>query len=161
MAKRKGTKEEAKGPRGIDNRRARHDYEFLETHEAGIALAGAEVKSLWLGRVNLSDAYCKIEGGELWLVSLDVEPYEHASRFQPERRRDRKLLMHRREIDLLARKVREKGLTLLPSRIYFKNGKVKIQVALARGKREYDKRQQIAEREKRLEIERLRSGRDG
>jgi len=159
MAKKRPSQSEPKGPRSIDNRRARHDYEFLETHEAGVALAGAEVKSVWLGRVNLTDAFCKIEGGEIWLSSLDIEPYEHASRFQPERRRDRKLLMHRKEIDLLARKVREKGLTLIPSRIYFKGGRVKVQIALARGKREYDKRRQIAEKEKRLEIERMRSQR--
>lgn len=159
MGKKSQAKEEPRTPRTIENRRARHDYDFLETHEAGIVLEGAEVKSLWLGRVNLTDAFCKIEGDELWIVSLDIEPYEHATRFQPERRRTRKLLMHRKEIDLLHRKVREKGLTLLPSRLYFKNGKVKVQVALARGRREYDKRQQIAEKEKRLEIERMRSER--
>lgn len=160
MAKKDAAKKEPKEPRSIDNRRARHDYEFIETHEAGVALVGSEVKSIFLGRVNLTDAFCKIESGELWLVNLDVEPYSHASAFQPNRRRDRKLLMHRREIDLLSRKVREKGFTLLPSRIYFKGGRVKVQVALAKGKREYDKRQQIAEKEKRLEIERLRSSRD-
>ena len=157
MGKKAAPKDVLKEPRAIDNRRARHDYEFLETHEAGIALVGAEVKSVWLGRVNLRDAYCKVEGGELWLASLDIEPYAHAASFRPDRRRDRKLLMHRREISLLERKVREKGVALIPARMYFKNGKVKVLVALARGKREYDKRRQIEERERRAEVESARS----
>ncbi len=144
-------------PRAIENRRARHNYEFLETHEAGIVLAGSEVKSVWLGRVNMIDAYCQVRGSELWVVNLDIEPYSHASRFQLERRRERKLLMHRREIDLLDRKSNEKGLALIPSRMYFKNGKAKIAVSLARGKREYDKRQQIAKKDSQREIEQARS----
>jgi SsrA-binding protein len=142
-------------PRSVENRRARHDYEFLETHEAGIALAGSEVKSVWLGRVNLTDSYCRVENGELWLKSLDIEPYKHASAFQLDRRRDRKLLMKRKEIDTLDRKVSEKGLALIPVRVYFKNGRVKVQIALAKGKREYDKRKQIEEKERRREMDRV------
>lgn len=157
MAKNKAAKTESSGPRTIVNRRAKFDYEFLDRVEAGIVLAGSEVKSVFLGRVNLTDAFCRIHEGELWIVGLDIEPYSHATSYQPERRRDRKLLMHRKEIDQLARKSQEKGLSLIPSAVYFKNGKVKVEVALARGKRQYDKRQQIAKDEQRREVERARS----
>jgi SsrA-binding protein len=154
MAK-KGAKEN-KAPATIQNRRARYDYHFLESHEAGIVLAGSEVKSIYLGRAHLTDAYCRILGGELYLVNLDIEPYEKAANFQPERRRDRKLLMHRKEINLLERKTQEKGLALIPSRIYFKNGRVKVEIALARGKAQYDKRDKIAKDEARREVQRAR-----
>ena len=157
MSKKKAAPSEPKAPRTILNRRARYDYEFVFQHEAGVALVGSEVKSVFLGRVNMTDAYCQIRDGELWLVNLDVEPYAHASHFQPERRRDRKLLMHRKEIDLLLRRSQEKGFALIPSAIYFKNGKVKVEVALAKGKRQYDKRDQIAKDEQRREAERARS----
>lgn len=157
MAKSKAKEKDASGPRPLENRRARYDYEFVETFEAGIALVGAEVKSIFRGKANMTDAYCKVDGGELWLYELDIEPYDHSSAFTPPRRRPRKLLMHRKEIDLLDRKSSEKGLALIPSRIYFKNGKVKVQVALGRGKREYDKRESIAKREERREVERARA----
>ena len=157
MAKKKDAAKQTPGPRTIVNRRARYDYEFLSTFEAGVALAGSEVKSVFLGRVNMTDAYCQVRQGEIWLSNLDIEPYSHASHFQPDRRRERKLLMHRKEIDLLERKSLEKGLALIPSAIYFKNGKVKVEVALARGKRKYDKREQIAKDEQRRESERVRS----
>lgn len=161
MARKKPPTQPSKSePKVIQNRRARFDYEFLETHEAGIALAGSEAKSLWQGKVNLTDAYCEVRDGELWLVGLDIEPYAHAGPFALERRRDRKLLMHRKEIDRLAAKAKEKGLALLPVSLYFKNGRFKASIALARGKRQYDKREQIAEREKRREIERVRSHKD-
>jgi SsrA-binding protein len=158
MAK-KGAAKENKAPASIQNRRARYDYHFIETYEAGIALAGSEVKSLYLGRAHLTDAYCKVSGGELFLVNLDVEPYEKATHFQPERRRERKLLMHRREINSLERKSLEKGLSLIPSRIYFKGGKVKVEIALAKGKAQYDKREKVSKEEVRREVERVRSGR--
>jgi SsrA-binding protein len=158
MAK-KGAAKESKAPATIQNRRARYDYHFLETHEAGIALAGAEVKSIYLGRAHLTDAFCKIINGEIFIINLDIEPYEKAVHFQPERRRDRKLLMHRKEIDTLDRKSLEKGLTIIPSKIYFKNGKVKVEIALARGKAQYDKRDKIAKDEERQDRERVRSGR--
>src|SRR5437016_2414250 len=106
MAK-KGAAKENRAPASIQNRRARYDYHFLETFEAGIALAGSEVKSLYLGRAHLTDAYCKVVDGELFLANLDIEPYEKAAHFQPERRRDRKLLMHRKEIDTIERKSQE------------------------------------------------------
>jgi SsrA-binding protein len=154
MAKKKAQKEA--GPRQIQNRRVRYDFEILDTYEAGMALVGAEVKSIYLGRANLTDAYAQVRGSEMFLVNLDVEPYEHAHNFQPERRRDRKLLLHRKEIDLIARKSQEKGLTLVPTRLYFRNGKVKVEIALARGRKEYDKREQIAQKEERREVERAR-----
>jgi SsrA-binding protein len=160
MAK-KGAAKESKAPATIQNRRARFDYHFLETHEAGIVLAGSEVKSLYLGRAHLTDAYCRIAGDELWLMNFDVEPYEKATNFQPERRRDRKLLMHRKEINLLERKSQEKGLAIIPSRVYFKNGRVKVEIALARGKAEYDKRDKIAKDEARREVDRAIRNRYG
>ncbi len=155
MAK-KGAAKESRAPASINNRRARFDYHFLDTFEAGIVLAGSEVKSLFLGRAHLTDAFCKVSDGELFLINLDIEPYEKAANFQPERRRDRKLLMHRREINNLDRKSMEKGLTIIPSRIYFKNGKVKVEIALARGKAQYDKRDKIAKDDARREVERAR-----
>jgi SsrA-binding protein len=157
MPKKKTAEPESESPKRILNRRARYDYEFVSTHEAGISLAGSEVKSIFLGRANLTDAYAKVQNGELWLVNLDIEPYSHASAFQHERRRDRKLLMHKKEIELLQRRSQEKGLALVPSAMYFKNGKVKVELALARGKRQYDKREQIAKDEQRREQERARS----
>src|SRR5688572_25940382 len=156
MAKSKASEKEQEGPRVLQNRRARYDYEIVDTSEAGIALVGSEVKSLWLGRANIADAYCQVQNGELWLINMDVEPYEHSSHFQHERRRDRKLLMHRKEIDTLARKSQEKGLALVPTRVYFKNGRVKVEVGLGRGKRAYDKRDQIAKDDARREVERVR-----
>jgi len=158
MAK-KGAPKENRAPASIQNRRARYDYHFLETYEAGVALSGSEVKSLYLGRAHLSDSFCKIVDGELFLINLDVEPYDKAAHFQPERRRDRKLLMHRKEIDLLERKSLEKGISLIPSRIYFKHGRVKVEIALARGKAQYDKREKIAKDEARREVERARTQR--
>ena len=159
MAKKKASGAAQEGPRGVQNRRARYDYEFLDTVEAGVVLAGAEVKSVYLGNAHLTDAYCIFRDGELWLINMDIEPYTHASHSQPERRRDRKLLLHRRELNTLERKSLEKGLALIPSRAYFVRGKVKIEVALARGKRQYDKRRQIAKDETRREAERVQRGR--
>jgi SsrA-binding protein len=147
------------GPKTIQNRKARYDYELLQTFEAGIALAGAEVKSVFGGRANLTDAYCDGKNGELWITNLDIEPYEHTSHFQPERRRDRKLLLHRKEIDLILRRSQEKGLTVVPTKIYFNHGKVKVEIALARGKKSYDKRDQIAKDDIRREVERARTER--
>lgn len=145
-------------PRNIVNRRARYDYELLEHWEAGIALVGSEVKSVWLGRVNMTDAYCLVRGGEIWLLELDIEPYDHSSHYRPERRRERKLLMHRKEIDTIDRKSMEKGLAIVPTRLYFNHGKVKVEVSLGRGKRQYDKRVQLAKDDTRREADRVRKG---
>jgi SsrA-binding protein len=158
MAKKGKGSEQPKGPATIQNRKARHDYEILDSYEAGIALVGSEVKSVFLGRVNLTDAFCQIKDGEMWLLNMDVEPYTHSVHYLPDRRRERKLLLHRKEINLIERKSQEKGLTLIPMKVYFKNGKVKVEVTMARGRREYDKRDKIAAKESRRETERVRSG---
>lgn len=159
MAAKQPKSTEVHAPKVISNRKARHDYDLLQTFEAGIALEGAEVKSIWLGRANLTDAYCQSKGSELWLLNLDVEPYEHSAHFQPERRRERKLLLHRKEIELISRRSQEKGLTIIPTKVYFNHGKVKVEIALARGKKSYDKRDQIAKDDARREMERARSER--
>lgn len=159
MAK-KGNGKTNDAPRSIQNRRARYDYQILETLEAGLVLLGSEVKSIFLGNAHLTDAYCRVLNGEMWLMNMDIEPYEKSSVFAHERRRDRKLLLHRREIEVLDRKSREKGLTLVPTAAYFKNGKVKIEIGLGRGKANYDKRDKIAKDDARREVDRLRSGRE-
>jgi SsrA-binding protein len=130
------------------NRRARHEYDVLETFECGIALQGSEVKSLRAGRVSLADSYARVEGGEAWLLGVHVPPYEHASGFgahEPDRRR--KLLLHRDEIDELMGRTQQQSLTLVPLSIYFKEGRAKVELALARGRRLYDKRRAIANRD--------------
>jgi len=157
VAKKSGQKEAPKGPASIHNRRAHYDFEISETYEAGLVLVGSEVKSAYLGRVNLTDAFCRIIKGELWLIQADFEPYKFTTAYQPERRRDRKLLMHRKEIDTIERKSQEKGLSILALGMYFKNGKVKVKLGLGRGKKQYDKREQIKDKETRREQERARS----
>jgi SsrA-binding protein len=137
-----------------ENRRARHDYHFLERLEAGLALQGSEVKSLRLGQAMLQRAYADARDGELWLVGLHIPAYEQASAAAPDPDRDRKLLLHRRQIDQFSAKVAERGLTLVPTRLYFKNGRVKVELALARGKELRDKRRDIADRESKRRIER-------
>jgi SsrA-binding protein len=149
------------------NRRARHDYDILEVHEAGIALVGTEVKSLREGQIQLKDAYARPEGGELWLVGVHVSPYAQADGFgghDPERRR--KLLLHRDEIVELTSRVTQEALTLVPLSVYFKNGKAKVELGLARGRRHYDKRNAIAARDAQRDTDRAlairhREGGDG
>lgn len=155
MAK-KPKNEPSRGPATITNRRATFDYHVLDTFEAGMVLVGSEVKSLFLGRANLTDSYCRVVSEELWMLQCDVEPYVHSSVYQPERRRERKLLMKRREIDRLQRLVQEKGLALIPLKIYFKNGKAKVAIGLCEGKKQFDKRQAIADRETKREEARAR-----
>jgi SsrA-binding protein len=137
------------------NRRARHDYHIDEVIEAGIALTGTEIKSIREGRANLQDAYAVIENGEVWLIGLHISPFEQASEFfNHEPTRPRKLLLHRRQIDYLRRQAMQKGFTLIPLRITLRRGWAKVELALAKGKREYDKRESIAEREAQRRIER-------
>jgi len=155
-AKRQRTDAERGIRRVAQNRRARHDYEILETFECGLSLTGAEVKSLRAGHISLQDAYGRIEGGEAWLVGAHVAPYEYASgygRFEPDRAR--KLLLHREQLDELAGKVAQKSLTLVPLSVYFRDGRAKLELALARGRRQYDKRRAIAERDATREAERV------
>ena len=142
------------------NRKARYLYEILDTFEAGIALLGPEVKSLRAGNANLTDAYARIRDGEAFLVGVHISAYEQAGRANPDPRRERRLLLHKGEIRRLAGKVAEKGLTLIPLQIYFRDGRAKVELALARGKRQYDKREAIRTREEERALRRtLRRGR--
>jgi SsrA-binding protein len=129
------------------NRRARHDYEIEDTVEAGMALVGTEVKSCRASKVNMSDAYVRIENGEAWLVGCHIAPYSHGNRSNHDPTRARKLLLHRGEIERLHVKSAQEGRTLVPLRMYFKGGIAKIEIAVGRGKKLYDKRRDIAERE--------------
>jgi len=129
------------------NRRARYEYQIEETFEAGLVLLGSEVKSLRAGKANLKDAYARIAKRDVFLAKVHIGPYEQAGRQNHEPERERKLLLHRREIEKLRGKVRERGYTLIPLDLYFKNGRAKVTLALARGKRRYDKREAIAKRE--------------
>jgi SsrA-binding protein len=143
------------------NRRALHDYEILETVEAGIVLVGPEVKSLREGRANLSDSYAVLRRGEAFLVNAHVSPYDKAGRDNPEPRRERKLLMHRAELSRLGPKLAERGFTLVPLSLYFKAGRAKVELGLARGKKQYDKREALKKREQDREIARAkRASRD-
>ncbi len=142
-------KTEKKGPATIQNRRAGYDYEILETYEAGLVLVGSEVKSLYAGRANLGESFARIEDGEVFLYGMDIEPYEKTSAYVPDRRRTRKLLLNRNEIELLYRKATEKGLSIIPLRIYFKERKAKVLIGIARGKKSYDKRDSIKEKDER------------
>jgi len=137
------------------NRKARHDYEILETQEAGIALRGTEVKSLREGRANLKDSYAAVRAGEVWLFALHISPYSHGNINNHDPERDRKLLLHRREIRRLIGKTKETGLTLVPLQLYFHHGKVKVELALAKGKKQYDKREAIAKRDAEREMKRV------
>ncbi|MBN2172399.1 MAG: SsrA-binding protein SmpB [Candidatus Krumholzibacteriota bacterium] len=140
------------------NRKARYDYHLLETFEAGLVLVGTEVKSLRAGKANLKDSYGRIEGGEVWLVGVHISPYEQGTHGNHDPERPRKLLLSRREIKRLTGKLQEQGLTLVPLRLYFKGGWVKVELALAKGKRKYDKRQAIAQRDADRAIARARRG---
>jgi len=136
------------------NRKARHEYTILDTYEAGVALVGTEVKSLRLGRVSLVDAYATVDDGEVWLRGLHIPEYFHGTWTNHEPRRTRKLLLHRQEIERLIGKLKESGLSLIPLSMYFSDGRVKVELALARGKKAYDKRQAIAKRDAQREIAR-------
>ena len=130
-----------------DNRKAFHDYHVLETWEAGLVLLGTEIKAIREGRVNLRDSYARVDNGEVWLANVHISPYSHSGYSSHEERRQRKLLMHTHEIRKLAGKVKEKGLTLVPLQMYFKNGRVKVTLALVKGKQAHDKRETIRRRE--------------
>jgi len=137
-----------------ENRKARHDYHIYETYEAGIALTGTEVKSLRAGKANLKDSYARIDHGELLLYQVHISPYDPGNRFNHEPLRTRKLLMHRYEINKLIGKTKEKGYTLVPLKLYFTRGIAKVELGLATGKHTYDKRQDIAERDAKRDIDR-------
>jgi len=136
------------------NRKAYHEYFIEDTFEAGIVLTGTEIKSVRAGQVNLRDSYAVIDDGELWMMNAHIAAYRGGSYFNHEPRRQRKLLMHRREIDRLLGKVQEKGFTLIPLRVYLKDNRAKVELGLARGKKQYDKRATLREKESRREVER-------
>jgi SsrA-binding protein len=137
------------------NRRARHDYQILDVVEAGLVLTGTEVKSLRAGRASLTDGFAQVTGGEMWLEGVHIPEYAQGTWTNHEPRRARKLLLHRKEIERLAVSTRERGLTLVPLALYFKNGKAKVELALARGKRSYDKRHDLAKRDAAREVDRV------
>lgn len=136
------------------NKKARHDYEIVSSLEAGIVLQGTEVKALREGRANITDAYARFVHGELWLIGLHISPYTKAAMENHDPLRDRKLLLNAQELRKLFRQVEEKGVTLVPLKLYFKNHLVKVELALARGKRKYDKREAIAERDMKRDLDR-------
>ncbi|NIV29591.1 MAG: SsrA-binding protein SmpB [Anaerolineae bacterium] len=136
------------------NRKARHEYHFDDTYEAGLVLMGSEIKSIRAGRVSLQEGFVLFEEGEAWLVNVHIAQYDAASRQNHEPKRRRKLLLHRRQIDRLHGRTREKGYTVIPTKLYLKDGRAKVEIALARGKRQYDKRQAIAKRDSKRQVER-------
>lgn len=148
MSKDKGVKQV------VDNRKARHDYHIKETMEAGLVLVGTEVKSLRMGKGNLKDAYATVKNGEVWINNFHISPYEKGNRFNHDPLRPKKLLLHKREINRLIGLTKEKGYTLIPLKIYFKNGRAKVELAVAVGKKMYDKREDIAARDAKRDIER-------
>jgi SsrA-binding protein len=138
------------------NRRARFDYEILDTYEAGIVLLGSEVKSLREGKASINEAYASERHGELWLESMNIPPYTYAREGGHEPTRPRKLLLHKREITRIGEKLREQSLSLIPTRVYFSNGRAKVELALGKGKRTLDKRQSIKKREQQREMDRAK-----
>jgi SsrA-binding protein len=157
MAKDSGRAKAAGGKRGskqivATNRKARHDYAIIELFEAGVALQGTEVKSLRLGQASLADAFATVDDGEVWLHNMHIPEYQQGSWTNHDPRRKRKLLLHRQQIDRLVGKVRDGNLALVPMSVYFSDGRVKVELALARGKRAYDKRQDMARRDAQREV---------
>lgn len=151
-------KEKAQSMNGrtvVSNRQASYEYFILEKFEAGVVLTGTEIKSVRAGKVQLRDAYVRVRDGEAWLYNAHISPYEHGNRFNHEETRTRKLLLNKDEIREVKQQTEEKGMTIIPLRIYFKRGLAKVEIALARGKKLYDKRDSIAERESSRELERM------
>jgi SsrA-binding protein len=142
------------------NRKAARDFHLQDRHEAGLVLTGTEIKSIRAGRVDMGDGYVQPRDGELWLINVHIAPYDPAGRYGHEPRRPRKLLLRRREINRLISRVSERGYTIVPVRLYLKDGLAKVEIALARGKRKYDKRQAIARRDAQREVERALKERD-
>jgi SsrA-binding protein len=138
-----------KGGRKVvaNNRKAQHEYALEDPLEAGMVLIGSEIKSIRAGRVQLADGYVEVRGGEMWLLNVHIDEYKEASRFGHDARRPRKLLLHRKEIARLSDRVREKGYTIIPTLLYLKDGRAKVEIAVARGKKQYDKRDDVAKRE--------------
>jgi SsrA-binding protein len=138
----------------VTNRKARHEYEIIDQVEAGLVLVGSEVKSLRAGRANLGDAYVRVIKGEIWVIGMHISPYKEATVQNHDPLRERKLLLHRSEIKKLTRRIDEKGFTLIPLRLYFRKNKAKLELGIARGKRQYDKKVAIAQKDAKREMER-------
>ena len=136
------------------NRKARYDYFLFDTYEAGISLLGSEIKSVRAGQVSIKEAYVRVDGEQAWLIDAHISPYDQANRFNHEPRRPRKLLLHKKEIRKIYDEVRKKSVTIIPTRLYLKDGLAKIEIAVARGKKKFDKRQTISERDTKRMIER-------
>lgn len=137
-----------------NNRKARFNYFLLETFEAGMELKGSEIKSIRAGKVSIEEAYVRVDGEQAWLVDAHVAPYDQASHYNHDPKRERRLLLHKKEIRTLWDEIRKKGVTIVPTRLYLKDGRAKIEIAIARGKKLYDKRAAIAEREAKKQLER-------
>jgi len=142
------------------NRKARFEYFLLEHYEAGLSLQGSEIKSIRAGQVSLAEAYVRVEGRQAWLMEAHIAPYAQANRYNHEPRRPRRLLLHRKELRELWDAVRQKGVTIVPTRVYLKEGRAKLEIAIAKGKKLHDKRQAIAQREAEREMERQMQGRE-
>ena len=140
------------------NRKARHEYEIFETFDAGLALTGTEIKSVRAGKVSMADSFAKAENGEMWLHNMHIAPYEPANRFNVESRRSRKLLLHRSEINRISGRVNERGLTVVPLQVFLQRGYAKVRIGLAKGKKDYDKRESIAERDRQRDVQRELAG---
>ena len=136
------------------NRKARHDYFLLDTFEAGMVLQGSEIKSIRAGQISLKEAYIRVDGEQAWLINAHIAPYNPASRENHDPLREKKLLLHKKEIQKLWNEVRQKSVTIIPTRVYLRNGRAKVEIALAKGKRHYDKRQAIKQRDSQREIDR-------
>ena len=136
------------------NRKAKFEYFLLETFETGIELKGSEIKSIRAGQVSLTEAYIRVDGKQAWLVNANIAPYEQANRNNHEPKRERRLLLHKKEIRMLWDSIRQKGVTVIPTKMYLKGGRAKLEIAIAKGKKQYDKRQEIAKRDAEREMER-------
>ncbi len=158
MSERPSERQETPEKNVYVNRKARYDYFILSSFEAGIALVGSEVKSVRQGKISLQDSYAVIEGGESYIINMHISPYEMSSHFTPPPKRKRKLLLHKSEIRRLTGKITEKGLTMVPLRVYLARGKVKLEIALAKGKPKKDKRHKITERDARREMRKEAAG---
>ncbi|HEY3329811.1 MAG TPA: SsrA-binding protein SmpB [Capsulimonadaceae bacterium] len=145
---------DARKPASLLNRRAYHEYEISETIEAGIVLTGTEVKSLRLGRANIAEAYCRIQHGEVWIYNMHISPYEQGNIYNVEPIRTRKLLLHNYEIIKITSRIQEKGLTLVPTKVYFSKGRAKVEIGVAKGRQLYDKRENIANKDREREARR-------
>jgi len=153
MAEKKAEKKPSDMKMVAENRKARHDYEIMDRMEAGLVLLGTEVKSARQGRVNLKDSYVSTRGGELFLVQCHISPYTHSSYDNHDPHRERKLLMHKQEIRRLIGKITERGLTLIPLRVYFRKGRLKVELGLAKGRKAHDRRAVVREREQKRDVE--------